>query len=279
MNKQECSCVAACRPYHRHHTTVNRVANLHRQVKDVDSDSDVEIASLDVDPQIAPTVDLSALVSREIAKQQLEQQFQNSALSIGGSSSTIGAVLSTSFTNTSSSNGGGSTSTTGEQASSSHSRQPLRHSDVPSAFSCSSSQENPLFEARHPLSGFTVSSSADGAGSSNGSSSTSSSGSSFDMYESVPDDASTQLLSTSSSRAAAVNEQQLATATATALPTQQPPQEKLHGGIPKSILVISLVSMALTSASCVFNTLLPIYMVTELKMSMKSMGMFEGRYS
>ena len=34
--------------------------------------------------------------------------------------------------------------------------------------------------------------------------------------------------------------------------------------------------MALTSASCVFNTLLPIYMVTELRMSMRSMGMFEG---
>lgn len=29
-------------------------------------------------------------------------------------------------------------------------------------------------------------------------------------------------------------------------------------------------------ASCVFNTLLPIYMVTELRMSMRSMGMFEG---
>jgi hypothetical protein len=36
------------------------------------------------------------------------------------------------------------------------------------------------------------------------------------------------------------------------------------------------ISMALTSASCVFNTLLPIFMVTELKMTMKSMGMFEG---
>ena len=29
-------------------------------------------------------------------------------------------------------------------------------------------------------------------------------------------------------------------------------------------------------ASCVFNTLLPIYMVTELRMSMRNMGMFEG---
>jgi hypothetical protein len=37
-----------------------------------------------------------------------------------------------------------------------------------------------------------------------------------------------------------------------------------------------MVSMALTSASCVFNTLLPIYMVTELKMTMRTMGMFEG---
>jgi hypothetical protein len=41
-------------------------------------------------------------------------------------------------------------------------------------------------------------------------------------------------------------------------------------------MVISLVSAALTLASCVFNTLLPIYMVTELKMSMRSMGIFEG---
>lgn len=51
---------------------------------------------------------------------------------------------------------------------------------------------------------------------------------------------------------------------------------KLRGGIPHSIFVLSMVSMALTSASCVFNTLLPIYMVTELKMTMRSMGMFEG---
>eukprot|EP00200_Dunaliella_tertiolecta_P009812 CAMPEP_0202370656 /NCGR_PEP_ID=MMETSP1127-20130417/2221_1 /ASSEMBLY_ACC=CAM_ASM_000462 /TAXON_ID=3047 /ORGANISM="Dunaliella tertiolecta, Strain CCMP1320" /LENGTH=790 /DNA_ID=CAMNT_0048966661 /DNA_START=102 /DNA_END=2474 /DNA_ORIENTATION=- len=48
------------------------------------------------------------------------------------------------------------------------------------------------------------------------------------------------------------------------------------GHIPKSILVISFVSATLTMASCVFNTLLPIYMVTELRMSMRSMGMFEG---
>lgn len=46
--------------------------------------------------------------------------------------------------------------------------------------------------------------------------------------------------------------------------------------VPKSIVTISIVSMMLTMASCVFNTLLPIYMVTELKMSMRSMGMFEG---
>jgi hypothetical protein len=52
---------------------------------------------------------------------------------------------------------------------------------------------------------------------------------------------------------------------------------KMRGGIPNSIFVLSMVSMALTSASCVFNTLLPIYMVTELKMTMKSMGMFEGK--
>ena len=52
----------------------------------------------------------------------------------------------------------------------------------------------------------------------------------------------------------------------------------MRGGIPKSIFVLSMVSMALTSASCVFNTLLPIYMVTELKMTMRSMGMFEGKW-
>lgn len=51
----------------------------------------------------------------------------------------------------------------------------------------------------------------------------------------------------------------------------------IGGGIPRSIFVLSMVSMALTSASCVFNTLLPIYMVTELKMTMRTMGMFEGR--
>jgi hypothetical protein len=50
----------------------------------------------------------------------------------------------------------------------------------------------------------------------------------------------------------------------------------IGGGIPRSIFVLSMVSMALTSASCVFNTLLPIYMVTELKMTMRTMGMFEG---
>lgn len=46
--------------------------------------------------------------------------------------------------------------------------------------------------------------------------------------------------------------------------------------IPASILVISAVSACLTCASCIFNTLLPVYMVTELKMSMRSMGLFEG---
>lgn len=69
-------------------------------------------------------------------------------------------------------------------------------------------------------------------------------------------------------------------------PQQQPSQQQaavaaaaqpvLVGGIPRSIFVLSMVSMALTSASCVFNTLLPIYMVTELKMTMRAMGMFEG---
>eukprot|EP00878_Enallax_costatus_P019413 GHUV01020483.1.p1 GENE.GHUV01020483.1~~GHUV01020483.1.p1 ORF type:complete len:614 (+),score=191.77 GHUV01020483.1:715-2556(+) len=54
------------------------------------------------------------------------------------------------------------------------------------------------------------------------------------------------------------------------------PEPVLVGGIPRSIFVLSMVSMALTSASCVFNTLLPIYMVTELKMTMRTMGMFEG---
>jgi hypothetical protein len=52
----------------------------------------------------------------------------------------------------------------------------------------------------------------------------------------------------------------------------------IGGGIPRSIFVLSMVSMALTSASCVFNTLLPIYMVTELKMTMRTMGMFEGMW-
>jgi hypothetical protein len=46
--------------------------------------------------------------------------------------------------------------------------------------------------------------------------------------------------------------------------------------IPQPILVISFVSATLTMASCVFNTLLPIYMVTELKLNMRSMGVFDG---
>ncbi|KAL6756999.1 major facilitator superfamily domain-containing protein [Haematococcus lacustris] len=49
-----------------------------------------------------------------------------------------------------------------------------------------------------------------------------------------------------------------------------------EGAIPQPIMIICCVSAALTLASCVFNTLLPVYMVTELKMSMRSMGMFEG---
>lgn len=56
----------------------------------------------------------------------------------------------------------------------------------------------------------------------------------------------------------------------------QPALPTPAGHIPQPILVISFVSATLTMASCVFNTLLPIYMVTELRMSMRSMGMFEG---
>lgn len=47
-------------------------------------------------------------------------------------------------------------------------------------------------------------------------------------------------------------------------------------GIPQPVLVLSLVSASLTLASCVFQTLLPIYMVSELKMNLQSLGMFEG---
>lgn len=54
------------------------------------------------------------------------------------------------------------------------------------------------------------------------------------------------------------------------------PAPAAQPAIPASIWVISLVSMSLTLASCVFNTLLPIYMVTELKMTMRNIGMFEG---
>jgi len=46
--------------------------------------------------------------------------------------------------------------------------------------------------------------------------------------------------------------------------------------IPRSIWVVGFVSMSLTLASCVFNTLLPIYMVAELRMTMQSIGLFEG---
>lgn len=62
------------------------------------------------------------------------------------------------------------------------------------------------------------------------------------------------------------------------VPPSPPPssERQLVPGIPQPILVISIVSASLTMASCVFNTLLPIYMVTELKMTMRSMGMFEG---
>ncbi|WIA38563.1 hypothetical protein OEZ86_001878 [Tetradesmus obliquus] len=63
---------------------------------------------------------------------------------------------------------------------------------------------------------------------------------------------------------------------AAAAPADAAGPAMMSGGIPRSIFVLSMVSMALTSASCVFNTLLPIYMVTELKMTMRTMGMFEG---
>uniref|UniRef100_A0A383WH25 Major facilitator superfamily (MFS) profile domain-containing protein n=1 Tax=Tetradesmus obliquus TaxID=3088 RepID=A0A383WH25_TETOB len=63
---------------------------------------------------------------------------------------------------------------------------------------------------------------------------------------------------------------------AVAAPADAAGPAMMSGGIPRSIFVLSMVSMALTSASCVFNTLLPIYMVTELKMTMRTMGMFEG---
>ncbi|KAG2483605.1 hypothetical protein HYH03_017547 [Edaphochlamys debaryana] len=49
-----------------------------------------------------------------------------------------------------------------------------------------------------------------------------------------------------------------------------------QASIPGSIWILCAISAALTCASCVFNTALPIYMVSELKMSMRSMGMFEG---
>ncbi|GIL51782.1 hypothetical protein Vafri_7700 [Volvox africanus] len=51
---------------------------------------------------------------------------------------------------------------------------------------------------------------------------------------------------------------------------------KSDSTIPGSIWILCFISAALTCASCVFNTALPIYMVSELKMSMRSMGMFEG---
>ncbi|GLI69735.1 hypothetical protein VaNZ11_014411, partial [Volvox africanus] len=51
---------------------------------------------------------------------------------------------------------------------------------------------------------------------------------------------------------------------------------KGNSTIPGSIWILCFISAALTCASCVFNTALPIYMVSELKMSMRSMGMFEG---
>jgi hypothetical protein len=69
---------------------------------------------------------------------------------------------------------------------------------------------------------------------------------------------------------------QAAAGAAAAAPGDAAGPAMMSGGIPRSIFVLSMVSMALTSASCVFNTLLPIYMVTELKMTMRTMGMFEG---
>jgi len=68
----------------------------------------------------------------------------------------------------------------------------------------------------------------------------------------------------------------IAAAAAAAAPTKSPPRLWAVAGVPPPVVVLSLVSMALTGASCVFNTLLPIYMVAELKMPMASMGAFEG---
>ena len=67
-----------------------------------------------------------------------------------------------------------------------------------------------------------------------------------------------------------------ASADAEAEAAAQPPPSSVVGGVPRSIAVLSCVSMALTGASCVFNSLLPIYMVAELKLTMRSLGMFEG---
>lgn len=52
--------------------------------------------------------------------------------------------------------------------------------------------------------------------------------------------------------------------------------DSIVAGVPQSILIISTCSASLTMASCVFNTRLPIYFVTELQLTMRSMGLFEG---
>ncbi|MEW5305886.1 MAG: hypothetical protein WDW36_008400 [Sanguina aurantia] len=59
-------------------------------------------------------------------------------------------------------------------------------------------------------------------------------------------------------------------------PTPSTPASTSPPPIPQPIFILSLVSASLTLSSSVFNTALPIYMVTELKMSMASMGMFDG---
>jgi MFS family permease len=76
---------------------------------------------------------------------------------------------------------------------------------------------------------------------------------------------------------ASTSEQQQQQAAAAAAPSASGSDTaELIAGIPNPVLVISLVSGSLTMASCVFNTLLPIYLVSELKMTMHGLGMFEG---
>eukprot|EP00798_Chlamydomonas_sp_ICE-L_P021254 gene21254-28171_t len=106
----------------------------------------------------------------------------------------------------------------------------------------------------------------------------------------IPSDAESETASTSSRTGSQVSSsddtaavpatdsdlRQASVASTSGTSPTEPSNETNALGVPKSVLVISLVSAALTLSSCVFNTLLPIYMVSELKMSMQSMGMFEG---